>query len=172
MKISSLLFSALVWSVCLGESVLADARDAGPPMAPGYGGLDYALPEAGAYRLPPLGEAADGEVIDADSGTKRLHRVFGDRIVLLSFIYSQCSDVNGCPLSNHVFYRLKSEMKHLPALATRLRLVSLSFDPKNDTPEALRRFGASFKYAGNAGDWRFVTTASEAALQPLLAAYH
>ena len=168
MKISSLLFSGLL---CLGGSVSADAPDAGPPLAPGYGGLGYTLPKAGAYRLPPLGDAADGAVIDADSGPKRLHQVFGDRIVLLSFIYSQCSDVNGCPLSNHVFYRLKSEMKHLPALADRLRLVSLSFDPENDTPEALRRFGAGFRYAGNAGDWRFVTTASEAALRPLLAAY-
>ncbi len=168
MKISSLLFFGLA---CLSGSVSAAAPDAGPPLAPGYAGLDYVLPEAGAYRLPPLGDAADGAVIDADGGPMRLHQVFGDRIVLLSFIYTRCSDVNGCPLSNHIFYRLKSEMEYLPAVASRLRLVSLSFDPESDTPEALRRFGAGFSYAGNAGDWRFVTTESEVALQPLLAAY-
>ncbi len=143
-----------------------------PALALGYGDLGYTLPEVGSYRLPPLGRAADGEVLDTDGLSRRLHDVLGEDYALLAFIYSSCSDVNGCPLSNHVFYQIKSEMKRDPMLAKRLRLVSLSFDPGMDKPEVMRLFANNFRYAGQVGEWRFVTTRNEQALQPILHAYN
>ena len=62
-------------------------------------------------------------------------------------------------------------MQEQPELAKNLRLISLSFDPARDTPEVMRLYGANFKYAGKEGEWHFLTTSSEAALQPLLSAY-
>ena len=141
------------------------------PLAPGYGKLEYLLPAAGSYQLPPLGVAADGEVLDAEAKSVRLHQVFNQKIVLLSFIYSRCSDVNGCPLSNYVFYRLKAEMRRDPVLAERFKLISLSFDPENDTPETLRLYSTNFEQSGDAGEWQFLTTKSEQALLPILELY-
>jgi cytochrome c peroxidase len=140
--------------------------------APGYGKLAYPLPEIGSYGLPPLGQAADGEVVDKTGETLRLHHLFADKYVLLAFIYSSCNDVNGCPLSSHVFYQIKRAMKGDPLLADRLKLVSLSFDPANDTPKVMELYGNNFRYAGNVGEWQFITTASERELQPILKAYN
>ncbi|MEW8563977.1 MAG: SCO family protein, partial [Candidatus Thiodiazotropha sp.] len=119
-----------------------------PDTAPGYGKLGYPLPEIGSYALPSLGRAANGEIIDSRGQRQSLHDIFSDRYVLLAFIYSTCSDVNGCPLSSHVFYKIKSAMKRDAELADRLKMVSLSFDPENDTPEVMRLYSNNFRYAG------------------------
>lgn len=163
-----LLLTSLFW--LLAQPVLGAQLQA-PSLAPGYGALDYQLPQIGSYRLPSLGQAADGEVLDTEGQPRRLYDVFGSGYALLAFIYSSCSDVNGCPLSNHVFYKIKSQMKQDDELAKRLRLVSLSFDPAVDTPQVMRLFANNFRYAGSAGDWQFVTTNGQESLLPLLSAF-
>ncbi|RMG33276.1 MAG: photosynthetic protein synthase I [Gammaproteobacteria bacterium] len=160
------------------------------PLAPGYAALPYAIPQPGSYTLPPIKPAGDGVVIDAETGKPvSLHEVLGDRYALLAFFYSHCDDVNGCPLSMFVFHQLRARMAKDPELARNLRLVSLSFDPQRDTPEALRAYAASMAHTpmgstqhqhhhhghggmgSDGGSWRFVTTSGEAALAPLLSAY-
>jgi cytochrome c peroxidase len=148
------------------------AADRSVALAPGYGELGYALPPVGSYALPPLGKAADGEVLDSEGRERRLFDLFDDRYVLLAFIYSSCNDVDGCPLTSHVFYKIKSAMKHDPVLAKALTLISLSFDPEVDTPQVMALYGNNFRYAGKAGEWQFLTTASQQALEPILDAYH
>ena len=141
-------------------------------LAPGYGKLEYQLPEAGSYQLPVLGKAADGRVLNADNQPQQLHQLFAGQHVLLAFIYSTCSDVNGCPLTAHVFYQIKAEMNKDLQLAGNLKLVSLSFDPEVDTPPVMKLYGNNFKYAGNRGQWDFVTTESSQNLDPILQAYN
>jgi len=157
-------------------AVAAPAASADPPepapLAPGYGKLPYPLPPVGSYQLPSLGLAADGKLLDEQGNPVSLHQLLQGRITLLSFVYSNCNDVNGCPLASHVLYKVKSAMRSDPALANRLRLLSISFDPERDTPEVMRLYGANFKYAGNQGEWRFLTTASLDDLKPVLEAYH
>ncbi len=143
----------------------------GQQPAPGYGELGYDVPPPGTYQLPPLGMAANGEVLNEQGESQQLHDLMRGKYTLLSFMYSNCSDVNGCPLSSYVFYKLKALMQSQPQIADNLRLISLSFDPQRDTPEVMKLYGNSFKYAGEKGEWRFLTTASEDALQPLLDAY-
>lgn len=141
------------------------------PLAPGYGELPYELPLPGSYELPPLGRAADAEILTPAGETSTLHAQYQGQYVLLSFMYSNCSDVNGCPLSAYVFYKIKAAMQSDPLLAERLRLISLSFDPSHDSPEVMRLYGENFKYAGKLGEWRFLTTASEPKLAPILQDY-
>jgi cytochrome c peroxidase len=143
-----------------------------PLVAPGYGDLGYELPAVGSYALPPLGHATDGEVLDVDGKPRWLYDLYGDSYVLLAFIYSSCSDVNGCPLTSHVFYQIKAAMKKDPEIAQHLKLISLSFDPETDTPEVMALYSNNFRYAGNQGEWQFVTTASEQNLAPILKAYN
>ncbi len=142
------------------------------PLASGYGELAYTLPEIGSYKMPPLFEAADGEVLNEKAEVTSLHKVFSGKFSLLSFIYSNCTDVNGCPLSSYVFYKLKTAMKNDAQLAEKLQLVSLSFDPERDTPEVMRLYGENFKYAGNKGKWHFLTTKSVQTLMPILEKYN
>jgi len=152
-------------------SGLGQAGESHPPLAPGYGDLGYTLPAPGSYALPPLGPAADGRVVDSQGRDTSLYQLFGDRYVLLSFMYTHCSDANGCPLTAHVFYQLKRAMAGDEALANNLRLVSLSFDPQRDTPAVMRQYGEGFRHAGDRGEWRFATTRPDGSLEPLLDAY-
>ncbi len=162
----------LLLLLCAAPAQAQSEAPAAIPLAPGYGDLGYALPAVGSYALPPLGHAADGEVVDSDGKPRRLYELFGEGYVLLAFIYSTCSDVNGCPLTSHVFYQIKAAMKRDPEIARHLKLISLSFDPETDTPEIMQLYGNNFRYAGNEGEWRFVTTASEQQLAPILDAYN
>jgi cytochrome c peroxidase len=143
--------------------------DAPQVLAPGWTELEYEPPEAGSYQLPPMGQAGDGRVLDAGGGSTTLHALMGDRIVVMSFIYSSCSDTNGCPLATHVLSRLKKRLKESPGGTADVRFISLSFDPGRDTPEVMRRYGSRFAEEGF--DWRFLTTAGPAELAPLLDSY-
>lgn len=138
-------------------------------LAPGYGSLQFTAPEPGTYNLPVLGSAADGAVLDSEGKTITLHSLMGDKVVLLSFIYSTCSDVNGCPLATSVLHKIKNRLKKEPELASKLRLVTLSFNPEHDTPEMMRHYGQELQ--GKGVEWRFLTTRSELELKPILDHY-
>jgi cytochrome c peroxidase len=159
--------------ICLVAASPIYAENAQPPaqqaLAPGYGGLKFSLPEPGTYELPPLGKAADGKVVDTAGKDLSLHDLMGDKIVLLSFIYSTCSDVNGCPLATAVLHKIKNRLKKEPKLADKLRLITLSFNPEHDTPEMMKHYGSGFQDQGV--EWHFLTTRSERELQPILADY-
>ena len=159
----------------IGYLSLGAASVSAAPLTPaiGYNTLGYELPEVGSYTLPNIQPAADGDVIDSKSKQSRLHQIYDadGKYSLLGFIYSNCGDVNGCPLSSYVFYKLKSEMQKDPVLASRLRLLSLSFDPERDTPQVMDLYGKNFDYAGPKGEWHFLTTDSEETLIPLLKDY-
>lgn len=138
-------------------------------LAPGYTALRFDPPDAGTYSLPPIAEAPDGPVLQTDGSDARLHQLFDGKYVVLSFIYSTCDDVNGCPLATYVLYRLYQTMVKNPELAEKMRLLSLSFDPQNDTPEVMRLYAENF--AGEGADWLFLTTESNELLDPILSDY-
>ena len=135
-------------------------------LAPGYADLQYEPPPPGSYRLPPLGLAGDGAVLDSGGGAVRVHDLLGEKIVVLSFIYTACTDINGCPLASHVLRGVQNRLLQTPGLRDRVRLVSFSFDPANDTPEVLSRYSGYFKKPEF--DWRFLTCGSEQELAPIL----
>ena len=138
-------------------------------LAPGYSALEFTPPEPGSYSLPDLGPAANGMVLDTAGRSVELQGLYGDKVVVLAFIYTRCSDVNGCPLATFVLRQLQDRVKTDPALAQRVRLISLSFDPPFDSPQRLREYSKPFRDPDF--DWHFLTTASEAELSPILAAY-
>ncbi|MGE0623638.1 MAG: SCO family protein [Pseudomonadales bacterium] len=179
---ASIRVCVLVWSVVL-VLVLAAAGPvvAGEPapkvhehaepvvLAPGYADLEFTAPQPGSYRLPPLGNAPDGRVLDEQGRVLSLHDLMGEGVVLLSFIYTTCSDVNGCPLATHVFNRVASTLAASRDLDGRVRLLSLSFDPDHDTPAVMRAYGAPYQRGGV--DWRFLTTSGRGDLDPILDGY-
>lgn len=152
--------------LCLATAAFAEDVK---PLAPGYSALPFQPAAPGSYQLPVIGPAADGEVLTSTGETRRLHQLMGDKPVVLSFIYAACSDVNGCPLATQVLHKISRQLQKQPELADSLRLLTLSFNPTQDTPEMMRHYGEGFK-TGNF-DWRFLTTRDEQALQPILDGY-
>ena len=142
-----------------------------PPevLAPGWAPLAFEAPEPGTYDLPPLGDAADATVLASDGRTTTLHALAGDRVAVLSFVYAACPDPNGCPLATAVLAKLKARLDRAPALRDRVVLASVSIDPARDTPAVMAEYGAGLAAKGT--PWHFLTTPSDEALAPILAAY-
>ena len=138
-------------------------------LAPGYQKLGFTPPSPGSYKLPGLGIAADAELIDSKGHMVRLHELMAGKFMLFSFIYTSCSDVNGCPLASYVLARVQRRVMTDDVLKDFVRLVSFSFDPNHDTPEVLERYAAHFREPGF--DWHFVTSRSDAQLRQTLEDY-
>lgn len=156
--------SLAVIALLSGSLLAAGAQE----LAPGWTELSYKAPEPGTYQLPTLGLACDGDVLDDDGDSHRLLELTKDKVVAVSFFYRSCCDLNGCPLATSVFARIAARLKDDAELRENLQLVSLSFDPDRDTPEALQIYRGGIP--PNV-DWRFLTTASQAELKPLLEGY-
>ena len=92
------------------------------------------MPLAGSYNLPAIGKDADGRILTMQGQTSHLHNFLGDKHVVLSFIYTHCDDINGCPLATYVSSQVQNRLIDEPELKNKVRFISLSFDPGNDTP--------------------------------------
>ena len=136
-------------------------------LAPGYSTLEFPAPEPGTYTLPPLGQAAEAELLDSRGTPTSLHALYDDKTVVLSFIYTSCPDVNGCPLATFVLSQIQDRLDE--QLRNDVRLISVSFDPLNDSPSVMGNYGKAFKDKGV--DWRFLTAESEGSLDPILDDY-
>lgn len=164
------LLYVLLLSLFYSANIYADlTKNSSDVLAPGYNALKYQAPKVGSYALPIIEQAADGTMLSTENKSIQLHDLMGDKIVLLSFIYSTCSDVNGCPLATAVLHKIKRRLEKQPKLAAKLRLLTLSFNPEHDTPKAMRNYGRSF--INEAVDWQFFTTESEQQLEPILKNY-
>jgi cytochrome oxidase Cu insertion factor (SCO1/SenC/PrrC family) len=142
----------------------APAREPDEPRPP----LDFVPPEPGTYRLHRIMRAPDGQVLTVDGRRQPLSRFTRDRITLLGFIYTTCADPEGCPLAYRVFYRLRDEIQATPAVADKVQLVTLSFDPARDSPAAMKRYAGRLREEERGLRWFFLTTRSVADLLPLV----
>ncbi len=156
-----------IWVTALFYSGIVSANPT--ILAPGYSALTFKAPPVGSYSLAVIDKAADGTVLSTANQELQLHNLMGDKIVLLSFIYSTCSDVNGCPLATGVFHKINRRLQKEPELAKKIRLLTLSFNPLHDKPEVMGNYAKGFK--NDIVDWQFLTTQSEQQLQPILEQY-
>lgn len=127
---------------------------------------DFAPSAAGSYALPVIQPAPGGTVLDEQGRRRDLARYTQGKVTLLSLFYAQCADPEGCPAAFNAMVDLRDRLVKQPALAQEVRLVSLSFDPVNDTPEFLQAFGHHF--AATAVDWNFLSIESPARLAAIL----
>lgn len=87
---------------------------------------------------------------DQDSKLLTQERLLG-HLVLVNFVYTGCSTV--CPVQTRALADLQQQ---LPAtVRKRVRFLSLSVDPLNDTPSALRAFAKSM--GADLSNWSFAT---------------
>jgi len=165
-----LLLLSAIWGISPGHAADTPVKD---PDSNGALIFDYEVHPPGTYTLNKIKRAADGKVLDADGHARALTDFFGgDKVTLLSFVYSSCSDPNGCPYAYAVFHQIKNRLqREQPQLANRLRLVSLSFDPERDTPAMLKLYAGENAAAAHGVRWDFLTTASLRELIPILDAY-
>ena len=131
--------------------------------------LEFVPPAPGTYVLHHIMAAPQGTVLDVDGRPAPLARYTRGKVTLLGFIYTTCSDPDGCPLAYRVFDALKEAIGTRTELHGRVRFVTLSFDPARDTPGVMSRYaGSRAVYKGNGLRWYFLTTRSARELMPLV----
>lgn len=167
-----MLRSLLAWALPVA-ALLAPAtgwghgdelRDQPPPAH-----ADFVPPAPGTYTLHPIMRAPGGLVVDLEGRSRRLSEFTTGKITLLSFVYTRCSDAWGCPLAYRVFDAVGAAVERSSTLRSRVRLVTLSFDPGHDTPAVMRQYAG--EQASRGVDWQFLTTRSERVLLPLLVGF-
>ncbi|MDG2277766.1 MAG: SCO family protein [Pseudomonadales bacterium] len=65
-------------------------------------------------------------------------------LVVLSFIYTSCNDVNGCPLATFVMRGVQNKVSNDVQLRKQVRL-SFSFDPDHDIPKVPAAYSHHFR---------------------------
>lgn len=116
--------------------------------------------------LPPVASASaelrKGEMVpdfaltDENGKLVRLSD-FRGKAVVLTFIYTRCPLPNFCPLMSKNFQALQERLSK--AFPGKYHLLSVSIDPKFDTPEILK--GYSALYHAESQSWNFATGTEE-----------
>jgi protein SCO1/2 len=111
------------------------------------------------YHVPSPGDAVpDFKLINQSGRTIRIGQ-FKGRVLLLTFIYTRCPLADFCPRMSHNFAEIDQALHADPALYAKTHLLSISFDPKYDTPAVLKRYGEAYagQYARQHFEhWEFV----------------
>lgn len=129
----------------------------------------FTPPAPGTYSLPPIDTVSDHLLLDSTGKSVSLFALTSGKIAVISFMYTACTDVGGCPLAAAVLQRVDHRLGERPELAKQVTLLSVSFDPERDTPARLAEVRAGLDPRT---EWRFLTSRSPAAIQPILADFH
>ncbi len=118
-----------------------------------------------ASRLAVIRPAPDFRLVDQDEKPVKLSDYRG-KVVLVNFIFTTCSGT--CPATTHRMAKIHQEIARRPELKDRVHILSISLDPRRDTPEMLR--GYRRLYDIEADNWSFLT-GSPKEVRPVLTAW-
>jgi cytochrome oxidase Cu insertion factor (SCO1/SenC/PrrC family) len=126
----------------------------------------FALPEPGSYELPPILRVPEFTLLDERGAPAPLLGLDAGQVAVVAFVYTHCPE--GCPMALATLQRVDRALAADPALRSRVRLATVSFDPARDTPARMAALRASMRPAA---DWRFLTAADPERIAPVLAAF-
>ncbi len=137
-------------------SVLLVAAAVRLPSAQGHPGTHPAMAQAPVERSAGLYRPAAAPLVLTRADGKRValdDELAYDGPILLNFVFTTCSAV--CPIASRTFSEVQAKL----AQGEHVRLMSISLDPLNDTPDVLRAYAGKF---GAGPDWHFYTGSVEA----------
>jgi protein SCO1/2 len=103
---------------------------------------DYKPPVS--YHVPAPGDATPDFKLRNQDGRQIHLSQFKGQALLVTFIYTRCPSPEFCPRVTRNFAAVEKQLAANPALYAKTHLLSVSFDPANDTPERLRAYGATY----------------------------
>jgi protein SCO1 len=77
------------------------------------------------------------QLLNQDSSRVNFPSEFKGKVLLLSFIYTNCPDI--CPMTTHNMQMIQERLKK--ENINYVRFAEMSFDPARDTPHILKEFG-------------------------------
>jgi protein SCO1/2 len=113
------------------------------------------IPAAAGVVLLKAGDPApDTALIDQNDGAITLND-FAGSATAVTFIYTRCPLPQYCPLMDRRFAEVQAAVKADPALAGKVRLLTVSFDPKFDRAAVLRAHAKTL--GADPAVWTFAT---------------
>jgi protein SCO1 len=100
-------------------------------------------------------EVPDPPLVDQDGKQRHLADIRDGHAMALTFMYTKCPMPTYCPMMDRNFAEVQKQIKAAPALRGKVRLLSVSFDPKNDTPPVLKKHARDL--GADPAVWTFVT---------------
>lgn len=110
--------------------------------------------KAGVKLLMPGDEIPSQPFVDQDGRARTFSDVRGDRALAVTFIYTKCPVPTFCPMMDRQFAETQSLIKE-KGLEGKAGLLSVSFDPKYDTPPVLKKHAQELGFDSKV--WTFVT---------------
>ncbi|MDP9051440.1 MAG: SCO family protein [Acidobacteriota bacterium] len=96
------------------------------------------------YHVPAAGDAVpDFKMLNQNGHMIHISQ-FKGRVVLLTFIYTRCPLEDFCPRMNKNFAAIDKALAADSAMYKQTHLLSVSFDPKFDTPQILKSYGGIY----------------------------
>jgi protein SCO1/2 len=117
-------------------------------------------PNAPAPAAPPeVHEPQPGDVVPdfvlLNQDGKQIHLAdFHGESVLLTFIYTRCPLADYCPAMSTRFSVIEEALQNNKQALGKTHLLSISFDPKHDSPKVLRDYGLGFLAGAREKDFR------------------
>jgi len=96
------------------------------------------------YHIPTAGDAVPDFKLTNQSGRAIHLAQFKGRVLLLTFVYTRCPLPDYCIRMSQNFAQIDKALKADPALFAKTHLLSISFDPKVDTPAVLKSYGETY----------------------------
>lgn len=101
-----------------------------------------------SYHTPTPGETVpDFRMLNQSNHEIGLNQ-FRGKVVLMTFIYTRCPLTDYCLRMSKNFAEMDKALQSDPKLFAETHLLSVSFDPKFDTPKVLRAYGGSYTGKG------------------------
>lgn len=108
--------------------------------------------------IEPGTPVPDADFVDQDGRERKLADWRG-KTTVVTFIYTRCPLPDFCPLMDRNYAAVQASLKEDPALAGRVQLVSVSFDPDHDTPAVLKKHAE--RVGADPALWSYVTGSRE-----------
>jgi protein SCO1 len=118
------------------------------------------IPAPGAPAKPGVKFLMPGDVvpnqafIDQEGRKRDFASLHGERAMAVTFIYTKCPVPTFCPMMDRQFAEAQTLIKE-KGIADKVRLLSVSFDPKNDTPAVMNAHARKLGFDPKV--WTFVT---------------
>ncbi len=115
-------------------------------------------------RIPEKGDVIpDFALVNQDGKTIHLSDYHG-KALLVTFIYTRCPLPDFCPRMNENFRAVQKLLEQTPDARNLAVFLSISFDPKNDTPAVLRHYASLYMKSAPGEkpfDWQFAAPAEK-----------
>jgi protein SCO1/2 len=100
-------------------------------------------------------DAPNPPLVDQNGKKRSFADIRDGRVAAVTFMYTKCPMPTYCPMMDRNFVEVQKQIKADPALRGKARLISVSFDPKNDTPPVLKAHAKGL--GADPAMWTFVT---------------